>query len=70
MIPEYSHVQQTVSEIGEAGSPARIPFTVMLCCVAPWLECCCFSGNGGAPSWTLDESELQRWANQRKAAAV
>jgi len=30
MIPEYSHVQQTVSEIGEAGSPARIPFAVML----------------------------------------
>lgn len=34
MIPGYSHVQQTVSEIGEVGSPARIPFAVMLCCVA------------------------------------
>ena len=30
----YSHVRQTVSEIGEMGSPARIPFTIMLCAVA------------------------------------
>jgi len=34
MIPSYSHVRQTVSEIGEVGSPARLPFAVMLCCVA------------------------------------
>src|SRR6187397_1536896 len=34
MIPAYSHVHQTVSEIGEIGSPARIPFAIMLCCVA------------------------------------
>lgn len=34
MIPGYSHVHQTVSEIGEIGSPARIPFAVMLCVVA------------------------------------
>ena len=34
MIPGYSHVQQTVSEIGEIDSPARVPFAVMLCCVA------------------------------------
>ena len=34
MIPGYSHVRQTVSEIGEIGSPARLPFAVMLCCVA------------------------------------
>jgi hypothetical membrane protein len=33
MAPGYSHVHQTVSEIGEVGSPARIPFTVMLACV-------------------------------------
>lgn len=33
MVPGYSQVHQTVSEIGEAGSPARIPFTVMLCAV-------------------------------------
>ena len=34
MIPGYSHVHQTVSEIGEIDSPARVPFAVMLCCVA------------------------------------
>jgi hypothetical protein len=34
LLPEYSHVHQTVSEIGEIGSPARIPFAVMLGCVA------------------------------------
>jgi hypothetical membrane protein len=34
MIPGYSHVRQTVSEIGEIGSPARIPFSIMLFCVA------------------------------------
>jgi hypothetical membrane protein len=33
-IPGYSHVHQTVSEIGEIGSPARVPFAVMLACVA------------------------------------
>lgn len=34
LIPGYSHVRQTVSEIGEIGSPARVPFAIMLCCVA------------------------------------
>jgi len=34
MIPDYSHVHQTVSEIGEIGSPARVPFAIMLFCVA------------------------------------
>jgi hypothetical membrane protein len=34
LIPEYSHVHQTVSEIGEIGSPARVPFAIMLFCVA------------------------------------
>ena len=34
LIPGYSHVHQTVSEIGEIGSPARLPFAVMLGCVA------------------------------------
>ena len=33
LIPGYSHMQQTVSEIGEMGSPARVPFAIMLCCV-------------------------------------
>src|SRR5258707_3696770 len=34
LIPGYNHVHQTVSEIGEIGSPARVPFAIMLCCVA------------------------------------
>jgi hypothetical membrane protein len=34
MVPGYSHIRQTVSEIGEIGSPARVPFAVMLCAVA------------------------------------
>ena len=34
LVPGYSHVHQTVSEIGEVGSPARIPFAILLCCVA------------------------------------
>ena len=33
-VPGYSQVQQTVSEIGEMDSPARIPFAIMLCGVA------------------------------------
>ena len=34
MIPGYSQIRQTVSEIGEVGSPARWPFALMLCIVA------------------------------------
>ena len=34
MLPNYSHVRQTVSEIGEVGSPARILFAVALSLVA------------------------------------
>lgn len=34
MLPGYSHVRQTVSEIGEVGSPANVPFTVLMCAVA------------------------------------
>lgn len=34
MVPGYSQIRQTVSEIGEMDSPARIPFAAMLCCVA------------------------------------
>lgn len=30
-VPEYSSVRQTVSEIGEVGSPVRLPFTMVLC---------------------------------------
>jgi hypothetical protein len=34
MVPGYSHVHQTVSEIGEMGSPARTEFAILMCCVA------------------------------------
>jgi hypothetical membrane protein len=34
LVPDYNHVRQTVSEIGEIGSPARVPFAIMLGCVA------------------------------------
>jgi hypothetical membrane protein len=31
MVPGYDAWRQTVSEIGEVGSPARLPFAVLLC---------------------------------------
>jgi len=34
MVPGYNHVRQTVSEIGEMDSPARIPFAIMSCFIA------------------------------------
>src|SRR5882757_1435187 len=37
LVPGYSQVRQTVSEIGEVGSRARVPFAIMLCCVAACL---------------------------------
>lgn len=37
LVPGYSSIHQTVSEIGEVGSPARMPFTVLLCVVAACL---------------------------------
>jgi hypothetical protein len=36
-VPGYSSVHQTVSEIGEVGSPARAAFTLMICVVAACL---------------------------------
>ncbi|OOG60279.1 DUF998 domain-containing protein [Rhodanobacter sp. C03] len=37
MTPGYSHIRQTVSELGEAGSPGRIVFSVLLSIVAACL---------------------------------
>jgi len=37
MIPGYSHVRQTVSELGEVGSPGRLAFSVLLLLVATCL---------------------------------
>lgn len=34
LVPGYDQVRQTVSEIGEVGSPMQLPFTVLLCAVA------------------------------------
>nr|WP_199045035.1 DUF998 domain-containing protein [Dyella sp. ASV24] len=34
LVPGYDSIRQTVSEIGEMDSPARIPFAAMLCVVA------------------------------------
>ena len=34
VIPDYSHVRQTVSELGEIGSPGRVAFSVLLLLVA------------------------------------
>jgi hypothetical membrane protein len=34
MVPGYDPVRQTVSEVGEMGSPARVPFALLLCLVA------------------------------------
>lgn len=33
-VPGYDVVRQTVSEIGEVGSPAQVPFAALLCAVA------------------------------------
>lgn len=35
--PGYSHVRQTVSELGEVGSPGQVTFSVLLCLVAACL---------------------------------
>ena len=37
LVPGYDPITQTVSEIGEIGSPARMLFTVMLCFVAAFI---------------------------------
>jgi len=37
VIPGYSHVRQTVSELGEVGSPGQVAFTALLCLVAACL---------------------------------
>ena len=37
LLTDYDSVRQTVSEIGEMDSPARVPFAIMLCAVAALL---------------------------------
>jgi hypothetical membrane protein len=38
--PDYSHVRQTVSELGEAGAPGQVAFSVLLCLIATCLIVC------------------------------
>jgi hypothetical membrane protein len=38
LLPHYSQVRQTVSELGEVGSPARLPFAILLCTVSVCLS--------------------------------
>jgi hypothetical membrane protein len=38
--PDYSHVAQTVSELGEAGAPGQFAFSALLCLVAACLVIC------------------------------
>jgi hypothetical membrane protein len=59
MIPGYSLVQQTVSELGEVGSPGQTAFSVLLCIVAG-----CLLVFAGAVAWSLRElghSALPAW---------
>lgn len=51
MIPGYSHVRQTVSELGEIESPGRAAFTVLLLVVAA-----CLIAFAGGVARTLRES--------------
>lgn len=38
--PGYSHVRQTVSELGEAGAPGQVAFSVLLCLISACLIVC------------------------------
>ena len=58
-VPGYSQVHQTVSEIGEMDSPARIPFTIMLCGVALCLVI--FAASVGAESRRAGRGRLSAY---------
>lgn len=59
MVPGYDSVYQTVSEIGEVGSPAQLPFTLSLCAIGLCLavfawalrEAAVRLGRSSAPVW-------------------
>jgi len=59
--PDYSHVRQTVSELGEVGSPGQVAFSVLLCLVAACLIVFASavarslreSGHSTLPAWFL-----------------
>lgn len=48
MVPGYSHVRQTVSEIGAMDSPVRFPFTCMLAAVSLCMFAFAFAIQGAA----------------------
>jgi hypothetical membrane protein len=58
-VPGYSQVHQTVSEIGEMDSPARIPFSIMLCGVAVCLLI--FAAGIGAESTRAGHGRLSAY---------
>ncbi|HEY4282661.1 MAG TPA: DUF998 domain-containing protein [Chthoniobacterales bacterium] len=55
LVPGYDHGRQTVSEIGEIGSPARVPFAIMLGCVAA----CILVFAIGIRDWCLNAGHSQ-----------
>ena len=57
--PDYSHVRQTVSELGEVGSPGQIAFSVLLCLVAACLII--FAGAVAHSLRELGHSTLPAW---------
>jgi hypothetical protein len=67
LIPGYSQIRQTVSEIGEMDSPARIPFAVMLCVVAAALvifasalrDLLKRTGHSTLPAWLVGLMEIR-----------
>lgn len=58
-VPGYSQVHQTVSEIGEMDSPARIAFAIMLCGVAVCLLI--FAAGVGAESRRAGHGRLSAY---------
>lgn len=61
MVPGYSHVQQTVSEIGEVGSPANASFTIMMSCVAVCML---------AFAWAVGEASSQAGRSRFSACLI
>lgn len=57
--PGYSHARQTVSELGEAGAPGQLAFSVLLCLIAASLVVCAAAiarslrnlGRSALPAW-------------------
>ena len=55
LIPGYSQIRQTVSEIGEVGSPARWLFALMLCTVAV----CLLIFSAAFMHWHFEHADLE-----------